>query len=296
MQVVDEHRQFLLDTATKAAASTQGSIADVFRKTKSQTFLFQKLKEHFPDASHAELRALIERTRLEHANDPAWEVAHQRPTRPPNRGREPINDPAWDERLTQLRALIDVPMTTAQLKNKAALRLGWDQSFFQAAIAASDGRGILEYQPPHWMPAPTQETRRVPKPSRVKIRKVQRSLECLLPGTDLEVLTKRIDVLHAQKGHVHAELQEKLSEIRARHRAEAKELTSILRAELGRVTRERELLLTQRSQGVVHRDVECEERLDYEARIVSLTRLDTQDIVERRPMGPDEVQMEIEGA
>lgn len=293
-QVDEKPREFLLLVARKAALSTSGTVADVFRKTKSQAYLFGRLKKQFPDRDPEELRRLVTKTRYDLMGDESAHVVAERPTRPPSRGREPIDSPKWDSRLRKLQQVIDVPMTTDELLAKAKRELRWSNTFFTAVISASEGRSILEYEPPYWMPAPDQETRKVPKTSRVKTKKIQLEIHCILNEEERKKIYKQVGSLQTRKGFVVSQLDDIEKKIRAKHRLELKSACSKQREELANIERTRERLLEYIATGTAPREIQCEERLDYESGTVTVVRLDTLDIVDRRPMSADERQMEIE--
>ncbi len=285
-------RDVLLDIARKAATNTQSSLQDIFTRAKSQAYLFGATTKALPDADESEIRAEIESLRVSLSKDPEAGVALEKPSRPPVKGREPFHDPKWDDRLLALRKLIDVPMKTDELFAKAERELRWNKAFFQAAIAASEGRKILEYQPPHWMPAP-KETRTVTKQQRVRTIKSTRQLECLIDGADQQKLLEKQKKVNSKRGFVISEINDKQREIRARHRQELLEALGPLRAEKNQLDKELQGIVDQLTTGTTFRDIECEERFDYETGVVCVVRLDTRDIVERRSMAGDERQLEI---
>lgn len=288
-------REFILGVARKAAANTESSLAEVFHRAKSQAYLFGRLQRAFPELDAAELKELIASLRKEAAEDPASKQVAARPTRPPSRGREPVGDPKWDARLVQLQCLIDVPLTTSELLERAKRELGWDKSFFQAAIAASESRSMLEYQPPHWMPA-AQKERVVSKANRVRVRQCTRQVECIVDEQTERQLIEQQKLTNSKRGMVISRLSDESREIRRRHRSELEEKLGPLRAEKLRLERELQSLVDQLSSGTVQREVSCEERLDYETGTVITVRLDTRDIVDRRPLSHEERQIEMEGA
>src|SRR5690606_20657128 len=105
----------LLSVAESAARNTGSSIADVFRRVKSQNYLLGKLKKAFPKHDNEELREVIIATRWEILDDPSSHKVFERPRRPPVRGREPITSPKWDERIAQLKSkLLECPLETEE--------------------------------------------------------------------------------------------------------------------------------------------------------------------------------------
>ena len=150
-------REFLLKVVEKAAKNTGSSIADVFRRTKSQNYLFGRLRKEFPLAAEDELRELITSARWEAADDPDAHKVFEKPRRPPSRGREPMESEKWDGRLRDLRAvMMDDPLTTDELLERARRELGWSANFFISVIAAAENRGVLVYLHPYWRTATKQ--------------------------------------------------------------------------------------------------------------------------------------------
>lgn len=288
-------RTVLTDVVRKAARNTGSSIADFLRRPKSQAYLFGQLSKRFPDATETERREVIRLLTEQLLSAPDAEaVVDPRPTRPPSRGREPMMDPKWEGRLKLLIQLIDVPLTTHELRARAMRELGWSPNFFSAAIAAAEGRGVLEYQPPHWMPVPQAETRRMPKHSRVKIRKLERELDCLLSDAEKLKLQDTIRDIATRRGLAIGKLDEKERAIRARHREELKQECGPEREALARISRERNELDQFLVSGAMRRPVQCEERFDYETGTVSIVRLDTHDVIDRRAMTTEERQLELD--
>ncbi len=289
---MSELREFLLETARKAAENTQSSLLDSFTRQRSQSYLFGKATDEFPDLDEELIRAEIQGLKRELSDDPEAKVAFEKPSRPPIRGREPIHDSKWDERLLALRMLIDVPMKTEELFEKARREWSWDKPFFQAAIAASEGRAILEYQPPFWMPAP-KEDRQVTKPNRVKTRQIKKMIDCLLDQKSEVEIVQRQKEVNAKRGLLGAQIEDREREIRAKHRQELDAALGPLRADKRKLDKELQDLVDQLSEGKTTREVDCEERYDYETGVVVIVRLDTRDIVDRRPMARDERQLEM---
>lgn len=150
-------REFLLKVVEKAAKNTGSSIADVFRRTKSQNYLFGRLRKEFPFAAEDELRELITSARWKAADDPAAHKVFEKTRRPPSRGREPMESEKWDTRLRDLRSvMMDDPLTTDELLERAKRELGWSANFFISVIAAAENRGALVYLHPYWRTATKQ--------------------------------------------------------------------------------------------------------------------------------------------
>lgn len=281
-----------MSVVEKAARSTGDSVANTLKRHKSQAYLFGRLRHHFPAHDEQELRDLIAQLRQECADDPDAQRTFDRPSRPPPKGREPAESPVWEARTRQLLAIIDTPLTTEELKDKAARELRWSLNFFISVIAAADIGELLEYKEPYWMPAPGKE-RRMSKSNRTATKKVTRPVEVVLSEDEEKSLVEELKKMNYQRGTVIAQLTDKERDIRARHRLEMDRECSALRHKRRQIEQELQNINDQLTSGTVIREIECEERRDFEKKMLFVVRMDTRDVIDRRPLEAEERQMEI---
>lgn len=128
--------------------------------------------------------------------------------------------------------------------------------------------------------------------STIKTTKETRRLEKVVTEDQLEEFNERARKLYSKIGHIQADLNKVLNELRAKHRDECKEKTAKIRKDLKLVEREFDQVQAKIYGGTYMADVECEVRVDLETKMVCVVRMDTRDVVERRPLQPGENQME----
>lgn len=111
-------------------------------------------------------------------------------------------------------------------------------------------------------------------------RVVRKEIGKILPVklTDKELLAA---------GREAADSQEELRDVEGQAKAASDEYKGKMKAITGRIVRLASLVRA----GYEHREVACEQVFDYEAGTLKVTRLDTREIVERRPLRSDERQM-----
>ena len=118
-----------------------------------------------------------------------------------------------------------------------------------------------------------------PKRERMLVRKVTKALPVKL--TDDEVLQYGRDIARAYGDK--ARIESEFDSVKADYKGKISEQESIV-----------EKLSPRVHSGIETRDVECEEVKNWTAATVRVTRLDTHEVIESRPMREDEKQMQIQ--
>jgi hypothetical protein len=117
-----------------------------------------------------------------------------------------------------------------------------------------------------------------PDPHKTITRKVTKALPCKL--TEPEILQYGRDMAHAMSER--ERVQAELDSVKQEYKARLEEYSATINKLSGRV-----------NSGIETRDVACLEVKDWTDATVRITRLDTSEDVEARPMREDEKQMEL---
>lgn len=259
-------RDFALEVCTKAARNIGGTIREVAKRKKSQAYLFGKLRRRFPEVTNEELRATLHWLR-HHAPDEDFTTEPRAPTK----GREPRSEPIWAARAEQLAAEIK-DSSPDELLAIAKKRLGWSRNFTIQTLAAAEDAGLLTYEAFCWRKNDAMTK------SNIKKVRIQRSLPCALNPEEV--------------GRAAQAAAAKMVE-RSRLEAELKNLIREKRAEIAQCQHEFLRLVVASGQAIEEREVEREQKTNYKLGVVEVTRLDTGELVEARPLRPDEKQLEL---
>lgn len=133
------------------------------------------------------------------------------------------------------------------------------------------------------------------KPHRIGVRKTQRKLAVALTPAEREELEVTLERSYNNLNFAEQRLREAEREIQRRHREELRTELAEQREAVTTLRRAKAEAENRKYTGQDIRDVDCEERLDYEKGEVIVVRMDTRDVLERRGMTDDERQLEIGG-
>lgn len=268
-------QSFATELALKAARSVGCRVAELVRRTKSQAYLFGRLRKAYPDRTDEELRAVVDRLRWSPPPEPEL---RPRMRRAPIRGREPATAPCWVARAERLAAVVRRALTTEELYRVAQAELRWRGPFIAQTLSASEDLNTLYYVQPHWLRLQViamPKTTTPQKPKKVTVQPVVRKLPCPLADEDRLAHLDRIKGLRSQRRDLDLQLQ---SEQRR------------LRAALADVAAQIEATQAALDQGTELRDVACEERWNWTAGTVETVRRDTKAIIDKRDIKPEERQ------
>jgi hypothetical protein len=286
----------------RAAANTGDTLFATSRRPKSQAYLLGRLSKEFPEHA-ADHRTAVATLQERIKADPATRFTRERRERPPKAGCEPVISTVWIPRIEQLATALDLPRTSRELCDVSVREFGWNDNFYAGVVTAGEFHGLLEYEEPFWMKAPKGQ-RRMPVTQRVLRRPVQCELEVLVTEPIRRELLEEQGALWAKKSELDAEdektfrdwkaaeldfakaieegaqLAEEMSRAKLEHRRRRAEV----RAAIERILSKLQAIGMALVSGRALRLVDCEERWDYERCVTYVVRLDTRDIVERRPM------------
>jgi len=133
------------------------------------------------------------------------------------------------------------------------------------------------------------------KPQRIGVRPITRRLAVALSVAEREALDPVIEASYNRLNFAEQRLREDTLEIQKRHREELRVKLKEQRDEVSAARRAKAEAEHKKYMGTENRDVPCQERLDYEKGEVTVVRMDTLDILERRGMTREERQLEIDG-
>jgi hypothetical protein len=274
----------VLALAEQMADSVHCGIGDVLRRTKSRNWMLGRLRREIAGKhSDEEIRDAILALSRAHRPTISDELG-PRPveltSRRPPKFLEPSAWPAWGPRVEQLGTLVVFPMTIAELTRRAEIRLGWrDENYVKQATAAAEDANEIWYDRAfqHWHRTAERILMMDPK-KKTKTVRVQRHLSVTLKAEDRAVLTDRLQAVDDEREALSAELEE---------------FKRVQRAKLTAAEERRERVIDAMKTGRETQLVECEERWAYEQREVVTVRKDTGEVVERREMTTEELQLRM---
>lgn len=273
----------VLALTQQMAESVGDQLGDVLRRTKSRNWMLGQLRKR-TNGRHSddEIRDAIAALARQHRPTITDELAHREvelTSRRPLIFLEASSWPAWGPRVEQLGSLVVYPMTMLELTTRAHVRLGWTDNHVKQTTAAAEDANELWYDRAFQFWNRTAErTVMTDSKKKTQVKRVQRHLPVELKAEDQNALKDRLRAASEEWDALMAELEE---------------FKRAQKAKLQQVEQRRERVIDAITSGRETQLVECEERWAYEQREVVTVRKDTGEVVERREMTSDELQLRM---
>lgn len=180
-------REYALEVATKAAKNINGTVAEVLRRTKSQAYLFGRLRRQFPHHTEGELSLVLVKLRhsvSEHDTDLDFSNEPRKPTK----GREALSECVWQARVERLVELFTVPLEPAVVLLHTNAVLRWSRNFAIQTLAAAEDAELLEFVDGLWR-RPEPELAEQPEPVVALIATAAQPTEETMTDTATETST-----------------------------------------------------------------------------------------------------------
>jgi hypothetical protein len=268
--------EVILRLAQTMAESIGEQVGDVLARTKSKSWMLGRLRRAYQGTkTDDEIRAAMDRlARQHHRSAPRTEVTVTELPRE-QRWLEYSQNPIWQSRVLELGGILAYPMTAREIIDRAAVVLRWNENPVKQSLAACEIYGEAWYDPAFnfWQRTPE---RILMANSKGKTVRVQRHLPVKV--TDEGELKRRLSRIDTEAEALEASLAEERRRVAA---------------ELKRLVDKRERTLESWKTGVETQLVECEERWSYQDREVTTVRKDTGEVVERREMTAEELQLRM---
>jgi hypothetical protein len=184
-------------------------------------------------------------------------------------------DPVWVTRAEFFAAVTVVPRTMFELQSLAKRLWGWRPSFVENIVERAERLELIEYaNPPYWR---KKETMVKPAP---RLRETPSSRMLPVPITQeekLRLMNERTALL-AQVREIEDEKSAQLREFNRR--------VGELKAQLDAGDR-------KFRTGHEVKQVACRETVNLDDKTLTIVRLDSLDIIEKRPLTPEECQLTL---
>lgn len=272
-----------LALAKQMADSVSCGVGDVLHRTKSRNWMLGQLRRKL-GAKHSdeEIRdCIIALGRVYRRTSPEAQAARavDLTARRSPKGLEPSAFPCWAPRVEQLGSLVVYPMTILELSRRAEIALGWSENHVKQTTAAAEDANEIWYDRAFTLWHRTAERIVMSDPKKkTQVKRVQRHLPVELKPEDRQVLVDRIRAANEEWDALMAELAE---------------FKKAQRAKLDAAEARREVAIKAMTSGRETQLVECEERWAYEQQQVVTVRKDTGEVVERREMTSEELQLKM---
>jgi hypothetical protein len=267
------------DLAIRTARMIRQPVADIVRRPRTQRYFLKSLRVTQPERTDDELRDVIQELEL---------------VFPPIPVEEAITNAVWMRRVKRLMHDFPLarPLKIHQAIERCRRHFGWHQELAVNVLMVAELHERIFYDAPYWrrtteheeaddmatVPSQANTTRKQPP---VRVERVKRTLKCRLKARELSDVVERSSEVAA---HLTA-LREQYAETRR-----------TLQQQIRVAAQEYDELLDKVGTKVEERQVVCEERYSYAQGVVRVIRTDTGEVIEERPMTPQERQLVLGGS